>query len=96
MPKGYIIAQSRVIDPDAFARYVEGTKPAAEKYGARFPARGGRSQVLEGHGHTRVTVVEFDSYEQALAYYHSPEYQAAREHRLNAAEFDMVVVEGVE
>ncbi|MEM9965508.1 MAG: DUF1330 domain-containing protein [Asticcacaulis sp.] len=95
MPKGYIIAQSRVTDPESFAKYVEGTKPAAEKHGMRPVARGGRSQVLEGRGHARVTVLEFDSYEDALAYYNSPEYQAAREHRLNAAEFDMVVVEGV-
>lgn len=95
MPKGYIIAQSLVTDPEAFAKYVAGTKAAAEKFGMTPVARGGRSQVLEGQGRARVTVLEFESYEMALAYYNSPEYQAAREHRLGAAEFDMVVVEGV-
>ena len=37
----------------------------------------------------------FRSYEQARAYYYSPEYQAARQHRLGAADGEFVLVEGV-
>ncbi|WP_298333436.1 DUF1330 domain-containing protein [Asticcacaulis sp.] len=96
MPKAYIIAQAKVTDPESYAKYGAGTKPAAEKFNMTPLARGGRSQVLEGEGFPRVVVLEFPSYEAALGYYNSPEYQAAREHRLNAAEFNMVVVEGVE
>ena len=43
---------------------------------------------------TYLTIVEFDSYDAARAYYHSAEYQAARALREGAAEVEMVLVEG--
>ena len=39
-------------------------------------------------------VLEFPSYEAALACYRSPEYQAAIELRQGKAEVDLVVIEG--
>jgi len=53
-------------------------------------------EVLEGNGRPRVVILEFDSLDLARGYYNSPEYQAARQHRIGAAEFDAVIVEGVE
>ena len=96
MPKAYLIAQADVTDPDAYGRYVAGTKAAFEKYGARALARGGRAETMEGHGRARVVVLEFASLDLARAYYNSDEYQAARKARLGAAEFDSVIVEGVD
>jgi len=96
MPKAYLIAQVTVTDPEAYARYASGTHAASTKFGARPLARGGRMEVLEGHGRPRVVILEFDSLDLARGYYNSPEYQAARQHRLGAAEFDAVIVEGVE
>ncbi len=95
MAKGYWIARVDVKDPDAYKKYVEGTAAAFAKYGARFLARGGRSQQLEGPMRARNVVIEFDSLEQAVACYNSPEYQAARQHRIGAAEAEIMVVEGV-
>ena len=43
----------------------------------------------------RVVIVEFPTMEQAKAFYNSPEYQEARSHRLGAADFNMVIVDGV-
>jgi uncharacterized protein (DUF1330 family) len=43
----------------------------------------------------KATVVEFDSLEQARKFYHSAEYQAARAARKNAAEMNILVVEGL-
>ena len=40
--------------------------------------------------------IEFDSYEQALACYHSPGYQAALALRAPVSVADVVVVEGYE
>src|SRR5664279_4736933 len=65
MPKGYWIARVDVKDADAYKKYVEGTAVAFEKYGARFLARGGRTQALEGVARARNVVSEFDSLEQA-------------------------------
>mgnify|MGYP003394218517 CR=1 FL=1 len=43
----------------------------------------------------RLVVVACASLEQAKTFYNSPEYQEARSHRLGAADFNMVIVEGV-
>jgi uncharacterized protein (DUF1330 family) len=95
MPKGYWIARVDVKDPDSYKKYVEGTAVAFEKYGARFLARGGRTQALEGVARARNVVTEFDSLEQAVACYNSPEYQRAKAFREGAAEAEIIVVEGV-
>ena len=96
MPKTYFVAQVSVTDPQAYALYSAGTHGAAEKFGGRAIVRAGRMEVLEGNGRPRVVILEFDSLEQARGYYNSAEYQAARQHRIGAAEFDAVIVEGVE
>lgn len=95
MPKGYIIARVTVHDPDAYALYARGAAVAQAKHGARVLARGGRCEALEGAARPRNVVLEFDSYEQARAYYDSPEYQAAREHRLGKGEGEILLLEGV-
>jgi uncharacterized protein (DUF1330 family) len=95
MPKGYWIARVDVKNPDAYKKYVEGTAVAFEKYGAHFLARGGRTQALEGAARARNVVTEFDSLEQAVACYNSPEYQRAKAFRAGAAEAEIIVVEGV-
>lgn len=93
--KGYWIARVTVTDPDQYRQYAEATPEAFRKYNARILARGGRFQQLEGDGRPRNVVIEFDSFEDALACYNSPEYQRARQKRLGAGEADIVVVEGV-
>jgi uncharacterized protein (DUF1330 family) len=58
--------------------------------------RGGKLEILEGAWpHARTVVVEFATAEQARAMYRSVEYQAARAKRLAAADFNMIVIEGV-
>jgi uncharacterized protein (DUF1330 family) len=84
-----------VTNPDAYAKYVSGTAAAFEKFGAKALARGGQVEVMEGKGYPRAVILEFESFEIAKAYYHSEEYQAARQHRLGAADFNSVIVEGV-
>jgi uncharacterized protein (DUF1330 family) len=50
--------------------------------------------VVEGKARSRNVVVEFPSYQAALACYRSPENQKAKALRDGKAEFDLVVVEG--
>lgn len=94
MPKGYLIARAVVTDPAAWAQYAAGATEAQKKYGARILVRGGRTEVVEGEGRARNIVLEFDSFEAARAYAHSPEYQAAKKLREKAGFLDMVLVEG--
>ena len=93
--KAYWIAHVTVTDPDQYRLYAEAAPQAFRKYNARFLARAGRHEQLEGAGRPRNVVVEFDSFEDAVACYNSPEYQAAKEKRQGAGEADIVIVEGV-
>lgn len=93
--KGYWIARVTVTDPDRYRHYAEAAPEAFRKYNARILARGGRHAHLEGKGRPRNVVIEFDSYEDAVACYSSPEYQAARAKRAGAGEAEIVIVEGV-
>src|SRR5574337_201295 len=94
MPKGYVIARVDITNPEAYARYAQAASKAIADHGGKALARGGRSEALEGKARARNVVLEFESYEAARAYFHSPEYQAARALRHGAAEMEMVLVEG--
>ena len=91
----YIIAQINVTDPTKYQEYVKLAGPAGAKYGGRFLVRGGAKTVLEGDiPFSRIVVQEFADVAAAKRFYNSPEYQAARKHRLGAADFHMVILEG--
>ncbi|MFS4580236.1 DUF1330 domain-containing protein [Phaeobacter sp. C3_T13_0] len=95
MAKGYWIAFVTVTDPARYAGYQEHAPAAFAKYGARFLARGGAAETLEGNGYQRHVVIEFASMDTALACYHSPEYQSARAHRMAACTAEIAIVEGL-
>jgi uncharacterized protein (DUF1330 family) len=40
-------------------------------------------------------MLEFPSFGEATAWYHSPAYQAASEHRFKGADYRAIIVEGV-
>jgi uncharacterized protein (DUF1330 family) len=94
--KAYWIAHVDVTDPDQYSRYTQRAPAAFALYGGRLLARGGRSEALEGGAAAqRNVVIEFDSYEQALACYRSEEYQGAKRHREGVAQAEIIIVEGV-
>jgi uncharacterized protein (DUF1330 family) len=94
MPKGYWIAHVDVREPERYKDYVATAKPAFERFGARFLARGGTSQAMEGNGRARNVVIEFPSMQAALDCYNSPEYQAAKAIRVTVADGEITIVEG--
>ncbi len=92
----YIVAVVNIKDPNRYGEYAELAPAAVAKYGGRFLARGGINTVLEGGlGANRVVVTEFPSAEAATSFYNSPEYQAARLNRIGAADFTMMLCDGV-
>jgi uncharacterized protein (DUF1330 family) len=95
MPKGYWIARVDVRDAERYKDYVAAAKPAFERYGATFLARGGPITTLEGPSRARNVVIEFASMQDAVDCYNSPEYQIAAKIRQEAADAEMLVVEGV-
>jgi len=83
----------RVDDPVRYARYSSLASEAAAIHGARFLARGTPIECLEGSmGVNRAVASVFQSPEAARAYYHSAEYQRARQERIGAAGFEMVMI----
>jgi uncharacterized protein (DUF1330 family) len=95
MPKGYVIVNANVTDPEKYAGYGPLASKAVEAFGGRYLARGGKSETLEGSLFPRAVVLEFDSYEAAVKWYHSTQYEAARDLRQGAAVMNMMVVEGL-
>jgi uncharacterized protein (DUF1330 family) len=55
----------------------------------------GRHEVLEGQEAEGVVLVEFPSFEAAKAWYDSPAYREAREHRFRGAEYRAIIFEGI-
>ena len=94
MPKGYWIARVDVSDPEAYKKYVAANAVAFAKFGGRFLVRGGRFETVAGTSRSRNVVIEFPSYEAALACWNSPEYKAAKAKQEGGAEVDTIVIEG--
>lgn len=94
--KAYWIAHVTVTDPDAYKQYQTLAPAAFARFGGRFVARGGESQVMEGPELARHVVIEFPSLQAAKDCYASPEYTAARAARQGAATVHLTIVEGVE
>jgi uncharacterized protein (DUF1330 family) len=55
----------------------------------------GRQDVVEGTAVEGVAILEFPTFDEAKAWYDSPAYRAAREHRFRGADYRVVIVEGV-
>jgi uncharacterized protein (DUF1330 family) len=96
MAKGYWIAFYRAVsNPAALAEYAKLAGPAIEAAGGRFLARGTPAKAFEAGLNQRLTVIEFDSVEKAIAAYESPVYATARKLLEGAVERDVRISEGV-
>lgn len=94
MAKGYWVAHIDVDNPEGYKAYVAANAEPLKKYGARFVVRGGKFEAPEGRNRARNVVVEFPSYEAALACYNSPEYQHAISLRTPHSTGDVIIIEG--
>jgi uncharacterized protein (DUF1330 family) len=95
MAKGYWVARVDVRDADRYPDYVATAKPAFERFGANFLARGGNANTIEGPGRARNVIIEFPSFQDAVDCYNSPEYQEAVKIRQSCADGEIVIVEGM-
>jgi uncharacterized protein (DUF1330 family) len=96
MPKGFWIGRVDVSNAEAYQNYVKANAVPFAKFGARFLVRGGSYRVAEGEARARNVVIEFPSYEAAVACWDSPEYQAAKAERDGHAVADIIIIEGYE
>lgn len=96
MPKGYLVANLRVKDPEAFKKFSEAALPFIEQYGGRILARGPHADRHEGNVSGVVTMLEFESKEAAEKFYFSNEYQAAKAIRDTGCDADLMIIEGIQ
>ena len=92
----YWVARSKINDPVGYKKYTDRIPALMKKYGGKVLARGGRFQIMEGpEKFQRFVVIEFPSFEQAVACQRSPEYQEAAAFRKDGAgEVELVIVDG--
>lgn len=94
MAKGYWIAHVDVEDFDQYKNYIAANAAPFAEYGGTFLVRAGTRDVVEGAAKARTVVIEFPSYSQVLACYHSDGYKAARAIRDSVSVSDLVIIEG--
>ena len=81
-------------EPEGYKAYMAADMAPFGRFGGRFLVRGGAREVAEGTVRSRTVVLEFPSFEVALACYRSAEYQAVKQLRDGDADVDLIVVEG--
>ena len=96
MKKGYwVVAYRSVSDESALNAYGALAVPALQAFGARFlTGSTSKIEVHEGGLAQRTIVVEFDSYDAAVAAHKSEAYQKALQALGSAAQRDFRILEG--
>lgn len=94
MAKGFWIARLTVNDQSAYDEYRKRNAAAFAKYGGKFIVRGGPSECVIGSTRPHNVVLEFPSYDAALACYRSPEYQAASQYLKRGCDVDLIIISG--
>ena len=95
-PKGYVIAELTVTDPEGYKQYAAAVPPIIAKFGGKYLVRGGRTVAVEGDPPSgRIVVIEFDSLAAARAFEESYEYQDIAQLRHKAAQGRVFLAEGL-
>ena len=92
----YVIVDIEVTDPEGYEEYKVPAAATVVASGGRYLVRGGKTEALEGDWQPkRLVVLQFDSVEQAKAWYDSEEYGPLKDIRLRTTNSRMILVEGV-
>ena len=97
MAKGYWVSVYRTIsDPEKLASYDELARPAVQAGGGRVLSRGARVVAHDAGIAERTILIEFDSFEQAVAARDSAAYQEALAALSDGVERDFRIIEGLD
>jgi len=95
--KGYWVSAYRTIaDPEKLAAYNKLARPAVAAAGGRLLARDGRVVAHDAGLAERTVLIEFDSFEQAVAAHASAAYQEALAALGDGVERDFRIIEGLD
>lgn len=93
-----ILVTKQYPDPRTMQPYYDGVEATMARFGGGYQSvPRHRVETLEGDWHPPkgVTILEFPSTEQALAWYHSEEYAPLRALRMATGRFDVILVDGI-
>jgi uncharacterized protein (DUF1330 family) len=90
-----VFMRDRMRDKAEFGKYMEAVPPTLEGHPVRPLALYGAIQTLEGPQIEGAVIAEFPSMEEALAWYNSPAYQQAVQHRYKAGDYRVFLTEGL-
>jgi uncharacterized protein (DUF1330 family) len=90
-----ILIRDRMHDENEMAKYAAAAKAARGEHEITPLAFYGAHETLEGAEADGVVVLRFPDMAAAKAWYSSPEYKAARAHRFQAADYRVILAEGV-
>ncbi|MCX0246961.1 DUF1330 domain-containing protein [Streptomyces drozdowiczii] len=97
MPKGYWVSVYRTVsDPEKLAAYNKLAPPAVKAGGGRVLSRGTRVEAYEEGTAERTVLVEFDTFDQAVAARESAAYQKALAALSGGVERDFRIIEGID
>jgi uncharacterized protein (DUF1330 family) len=94
-PHAFYIAEFVVTDREGMKPYSAQVESTFAPFSGRYIVRGGKINGLEGDGPKGgMVVIEFDSREQAQAWYDSPAYRKLRPIRQKSAVSRVYIVDG--
>jgi uncharacterized protein (DUF1330 family) len=90
-----IFIRDALIDPAAMQTYSQLAKAARGNHSFKPLAAYGDVVTLEGESSDGVVLLEFENMAAARAWYENPEYQAAIRHRHKAANYRVILADGI-
>jgi|SRR5271167_2238829 len=91
----YVLVNVDTSDPEKYEAYKAIAQETVAQFGGRYLVRGGRMTVLEGEWRpTRMVILEFESFERAMAWWESETYAPAKTLRQSLSKTDMILVDG--
>ena len=96
MPAYMVFTRERMRDEREYEIYKQKNRIAMQGHPIKKDVLYGKYKVLEGAEVQGVVILEFPTVADAEAYYDSPAYREAREHRFKGADYRVLIVEGVQ
>ena len=96
MSSGYVIAQIKVTNQEKYKEYVEKVTSIVEKFDGEYLIRNGEHQVVEGEcNFPRIVLLKFPSYERAIEWYNSKEYEPVKKIRMDNSDGVQIIINGI-
>lgn len=89
-----ILREGPVTDPAAMEEYLRIGAQNRGTFDMKPLALYGAIEAIEGQASDGAVILEFPNMEEAKAWYYSPGYQEAAPHRIRAANYRIMFVEG--